>query len=351
MDVQKKWYEYRGAAHVHSSYSDGTRPVPEIAKIAEDSGLDFILINDHMTLQGRKDEGWRGSVLVLVGYEANDAKDNNHYLVYGTDTVTPENATAAQYVAHTQQQGGVGFIAHPDEQRTVATGYRGYPWTDWSVTGFEGVEIWNQMSEWVEQLTPWNKFIKLLSPRKAIIAPRKKTLARWDKLNIQRKVIGLGGTDVHAFTYRFGPFRIRVFPYKVYFKTIRTHILLTEPLERDNVEEARKAVYGALRKGTMFFTNYRRGDATGFRCYAQSSAGIANMGESLAMQHNDEVEFIITLPRVADIRLLCDGVVVATYHGKELRHTVSVAGAYRAEAGYGIKGWIYGNHIRITNRA
>lgn len=41
--------EYTGAIHMHSTFSDGTGEVPDIARFADEVGLDFILLTDHNT--------------------------------------------------------------------------------------------------------------------------------------------------------------------------------------------------------------------------------------------------------------------------------------------------------------
>ena len=85
--MHNQLHEYVGVIHVHSTYSDGSRPIPEIATIAEEVDLDFVLMTDHNTLQAKRDglEGWHGDVLVGVGYEINDENDLNHYLAFNLD--------------------------------------------------------------------------------------------------------------------------------------------------------------------------------------------------------------------------------------------------------------------------
>ena len=80
-------YEYVGAIHIHSTYSDGTGEIPDIARAASEVGLDFIMLSDHNSLKAKKDgwEGWRDDVMVLIGYEINDRDDRNHYLACGLD--------------------------------------------------------------------------------------------------------------------------------------------------------------------------------------------------------------------------------------------------------------------------
>ena len=72
-------HEYVGVIHIHSTYSDGSKTIPEIAKIASEVGLDYLLFTDHNTLQPKKDglEGWYEGVLVGIGYEINDENDQN----------------------------------------------------------------------------------------------------------------------------------------------------------------------------------------------------------------------------------------------------------------------------------
>ena len=62
-----------GAVHLHSTFSDGARSIPEIAGIAARKGLDFLMFTDHNTLEPKRQglEGWYDSVLVLIGYEIN----------------------------------------------------------------------------------------------------------------------------------------------------------------------------------------------------------------------------------------------------------------------------------------
>lgn len=76
-----------------------------------------------------------------------------------------------------------------------------YPWVEWDTEDFTGIEIWNHMSEWVENLTEDNKYRSFLHPLRTIIAPPKETLKVWDELSLKRKVVGIGGIDAHAHKY------------------------------------------------------------------------------------------------------------------------------------------------------
>jgi hypothetical protein len=340
-------YEYSGAIHIHSTHSDGTCTIPQIAAIAERSGLDYVLVTDHMTLAGQEYEGWRNGVLVLVGYEINDPADRNHYLACGLRRVLPEHTSAVQYVRDVKARGGLGFIAHPDEERHAIPAYPAFPWLDWQAAGFTGIEIWNQMSAWAEQLTRVNKFFKIFFPRRSIGTPPVKTLARWDELSKTRKVVGVGGVDVHAFGFWLGLFTLQVFPYKVYFKTVRTHLLLTEPLDQADAVHAQAQVYACLRQGRLFFANFRRGNATGFRFWAQIRDRQVTMGDEIAL-NGGGVDLWAKTPKPGTFRLIHNGAVVLEHHGREMFFSTDVPGVYRVEVLRNGKGWIYSNHIRIA---
>ena len=46
-----------GAIHVHTTYSDGSGTVPEVAAAAQEAGLAFVILSDHDTLKALE-EGW-----------------------------------------------------------------------------------------------------------------------------------------------------------------------------------------------------------------------------------------------------------------------------------------------------
>ena len=78
----------------------------------------------------------------------------------------------------------------------------------------------------MENLTEENKYQAFLHPLRTITAPQEETLKIWDKLNLKRKVTGIGGVDAHAHKYNLlGFMEVEIFPYKVLFKSIRTHVL------------------------------------------------------------------------------------------------------------------------------
>ncbi|MAT38687.1 MAG: histidinol-phosphatase [Ectothiorhodospiraceae bacterium] len=346
-------HEYAGAIHIHSTYSDGTGTIPEIAQAADEVGLDFIMMSDHNSLKAKRDgwEGYHGGVRVLIGYEINDKQDKNHYLAFGLDETVGVKITAQEYVRRVKERGGIGFIAHPDEERSSMEEHPPYPWLAWDSQDFTGIEIWNHMSEWMEGLTEDNKYQRFIHPLKSIISPPQKTLQRWDELNLQRRVVGIGGVDAHAHKVDImGFFQTEVFPYKVMFKSIRTYVLLDKPLSDKNLqryEEDKQQIYEALRQGRSFIGNYYHADPKGFRFYAKEGKNCWNMGDYISYTEGTPPTMYVELPQEARLRLLCNGLSVAGGTMKSLEYTVTRPGAYRVEAWLDGKGWIFSNHIRV----
>jgi hypothetical protein len=345
----RKYHVVTGAVHVHTVDSDGTMTHEAVAAVAGEVGLDFVLFSDHMTLHSLHagKEGYYGDVLALIGYEHNDRDDCNHYMIFGGDEVLPVSMTAGEYVAAATEHGWLGIMAHPDEIRGRDARFRSYPWTEWDVTGFDGLEIWNQMSEWMEHLNVYNQILMLFSPRKWLRSPTDRILRRWDDLNKIRRVAGIGSVDAHGFLYRAGPFRLTIFPYKVQFKSLRTHLLLSEPLSRD-LDTARNQIYDAIRGCRVFVSNFRWGEAREFRFEIRNRSGAITCGEETIF--DDDTRAVISAPLTGRIRIIGDGRLIVERRGTELERRLEKPGVYRVEIFRGKKGWIFSNHIRIFER-
>lgn len=344
-------FEYVGAIHIHSVYSDGSGEVKDIANLASESDLDFIILTDHNTLRALHEgyEGWYGKTLLLVGCEINDKENKNHYLAFDVNETFSTRLPAKEYVKRVKDSGGIGFLAHPHEKRNSMKEHPPYPWTEWDTDDFTGIEIWNHMSEWMEGLTEQNKYNYFIHPLRSIIGPLEETLQTWDRLSLKRKVVGIGGVDAHAHKVNlFGFFELEVFPYKVLFKSIRTHILLDEewnPSDGNALKNAKKSLYEALKKGRCFFSNFYHGDAKGFRLVAEKNDKTYNMGDSVAPI--GEVKLKVHSPIAADIRLIHNGSLLDTKAGVDAEFTTGEKGVYRVEVFKNKNAWIFSNHIRI----
>ncbi|MEW5725835.1 MAG: CehA/McbA family metallohydrolase, partial [Thermodesulfobacteriota bacterium] len=187
--------------HVHTTFSDGSGRMDQVVKAARKAGLDVLLINDHDTLEAREKgyEGYYGRLLVLVGVEVSGP--HNHYLAYGLRAMPRYNWQDPQdFIDRIKAVGGVGFLAHPHEKGSpLSEGGRAFTWEDWSVGGYDGLEIWNHTSCWKAkaQNLPsalYHYFLRTWT----LDGPEPKTLALWDEINEKRAAAGLGGSDAHA---------------------------------------------------------------------------------------------------------------------------------------------------------
>lgn len=344
-------YEYSSVIHVHSKYSDGSGEIPEIARYASEVGVDIVLMTDHNTLRPLKDglEGWYGNTLVLIGTEINDQKNQNHYLAFGIKNTYDNRLTAAEYVRKVKEEGGIGFIAHPFEKRNNMKEHPPYPWTDWSTDDYDGIEIWNHMSEWMEGLTEQNKYQRFIHPLRTVERPNSESIALWDKKALKRRIVGIAGVDAHAYKQNmFGFFEVEIFPYKVLFKSLRTNIFCSEKLIQDNSEldYNKNLVYNALKNGNCYIANFYHADSKGFRFFAEADGKIINMGEDIPSSVK-KLRLRVKLPEViAEIRLIKNGEHIDTIIASEAIWNILNKGAYRVEVYLDKNPWIYSNHIR-----
>ena len=345
-------FEYVGSVHMHSTFSDGTGEVPDIAKFADEVGLDFIMLTDHNTLRALNEgyEKWYGNTLLLVGCEINDKENKNHYLAFGIDEAFSTRTPAKKYVAKVKELGGIGFLAHPHEKRQHKE-HPAYPWTEWDTDEFTGIEIWNHMSEWVENLTEENKYRSFLHPLRTIVAPPSESLKVWDELSLKRKIVGIGGIDAHAHKYNLvGFLEVEIFPYKVLFKSIRTHVLLDHLIKKGknskDIETAKWQIYNALRDGKCFVANDYVAESKGFRFFAEHKGTKYQMGDTISESKN--IKLNVLLPGLkSEIKLIANGKVLETALGIDAEFVISKKGIYRVEVFYENRAWIYSNHIRV----
>ncbi len=346
-------FEYVGAIHIHSIYSDGSGEVKDIAQFANESELDFFILTDHNTLRALKEgfEVWHSNTLALVGCEINDKENKNHYLAFGISETISTRLPAKEYVKKVNEMGGIGFLAHPHEKRNSMKEHPPYPWTEWDSNDFTGIEIWNHMSEWMEGLTEQNKYNYFVHPLRSIVGPNVETLKVWDSLNLKRKVVGIGGVDAHAHKINvLGFVEIEIFPYKVLFKSIRTHILCEEELiissETHEINKSKRNVIKALAAGRCFISNFYHGDAKGFRFYAESENKTYQMGDVVPL--SKKLKLMVKLPSSSDkIRLIHNGELKEEKSGINVEFLAPKKGVYRIEVYNNQNAWIFSNHIRI----
>ena len=352
MSSTEHLYEISGAVHLHSNYSDGSLSITEIAEIAGKKDLDFLMFSDHNTLKPKREnlEGWYGKVLVLIGCEINDPNDQNHYLAFRIDREIERGLKAEEYVKRVREMGGFGIIAHPAEKRSFSDAYPPYPWTAWDVDEFDGIEIWNQLSEWIEGVTkryfPW----RILHPLRSIRFPVWETLNRWDRLNKIRRIVGVGGIDVHAYKFKlFGLLPLEIYPYKVQFRSIRSHFLTQKKLrDGDDLltfKEAEAEIFKAMSLGRGFISNFSIGNGRGFQFWVEREGKRFSVGSRIP--RGGESVFYVISPLNGDMRLIRNGNEILRAEGRELIYRTEKGGVFRVEIFRKKRGWIYSNPIVI----
>ena len=162
---------------------------------------------------------------------------------------------------------------------------------------------------------------------------------------MQRKVAGIASVDAHAFSFKFGPLTVEVFPYKVHFKCLRTHIILPQPLSED-FETAQKQLFDAIRDCRLYFSNMRWGVADRFEFCAQNASEKVVCGGYLPSV--DDTKLLVKLPARATVKLIHNGQKCLETFTDRVEYRVTQPGIYRVEAWKGKRGWIFSNHIRVA---
>lgn len=354
-------FDYTGAIHMHSTFSDGTAKPDEIAGYANEVGLDYILLTDHNTLQA-KTLGYEkkyGNTLLIAGYEINDMENKNHYLTFGLDKLVGNykdigggefgnTLPASEYVKLVNENGGFGFIAHPFEKRNSFPQHPPYPWTEWKIDNYNGIEIWNHMSEWIEGLTENNQVNRFLHPLKSIVAPDINAVKKWDTVNKHRKLPAIGCIDAHAHKISLiGFYNVEVFPYKVLFKSVRTNVILDEELDKNNFAKSSKMILNAIKSGKSYIVNSYYGEAKGFRFFARKNGEYFSMGDDIYSNNTSQILLECFLPKQARVRLMKNGECIDESTSTGGIWNCEGYGNYRIECWINDKAWIFSNNIRI----
>ncbi len=365
------WYSYAGNMHMHTPYSDGEKGHTAIAADAIDAGLDFIIVTDHnIWVQGH--EGYivndRGRVLLLCGEEVHDVRRDpqcNHLLIYGAEReLSPYSADPQTLIDAVAAAGGCCFLAHPHELDLPLFG--GKPdlgWKNWEVTGYAGLEIWNYMSSFaneIARLVPAgardnlpNKLRALpvaLRPEKYVTAPEQATLDQWDALLAQgRRIVAVGNSDAHGTPMHLGPIQREIFPYEFLFRAVNTHVVTSEPLQGDYAHD-KQIILHALSLGRAWVGYDLPHTTRGFR-FTLAGARPAVMGDQRPWEPGLTMQ--VRTPAMARIRLIRHGEVVAEEACSTLlAYTPPTPGAYRVECSLPYlgreRGWIYSNPIYLV---
>jgi len=335
--------------HLHSTHSDGTGTVPEIARAAARARADVVLLTDHDSLAARRrgEEGWYGDVLLLVGEEVSPAR-GNHYLAFGLDEeIDHGGLDGAAICEAVRAAGGFGFAAHPfsrGSERFKRAG-DGMPFDGLHSEALNGIELWSFVNDTAEAVASIPRLFEfVVAPGRALDHPPERNMRAWDEMCRERRVVALGGLDAHQFGKRIGPVvPLRVMAYHRSFRFIRTHVLSDDSMTGELAHD-RTLVFDALREGRCYIAVDSLAPARGFRFEADD---LPMGAEAPAAARTLRVR----TPLAADLRLLRDGSPFATGSGTALDVAVEEPGVYRVEATRRAKGrertWILSNPIYL----
>lgn len=339
--------------HAHSTHSDGTGTVAEIAAQAGEAGVDAVLLTDHDTLAARRagDERYHGRVLVCAGVEVSP-REGNHYLAFGiADEVDHRGLGPEEIVAAVAAAGGFGFLAHPfsEGSRRFRRAGPPMPWSDLEIDGYTGLELWSLVTDAVEAAASLRELAHFIArPATAVTGPPARNVAGWDRLLARRRVVAIGGVDAHQVGLRIGgrvPFRLMA--YRRSFAHLRTHVLREGPPTGDAAAD-RAAVYAALRAGRCYLAMDSLAPARGFTFDADGRAPVEMGAED---EWREGARLTVRVPVPAELTLLRDGAPVARAAGRELAHPAEGPGVYRAEARLRAHGaprtWILSNPVYL----
>jgi hypothetical protein len=345
-----------GAWHVHTTRSDGSGSVDEVAAAAARAGLRFVLFTDHG--DGRRapaPPAYRSGVLCIDAVEISTT--GGHYVALGLPQTTWRLAGEPRDVVEdVARLGGFGVAAHPDSPK------RELAWADWTLP-IDGLEWLNLDTEWRDE--PRARVLlglvqHLLRPVEAVgslIGHPGGVLERWDRMTPARRVVALAAVDAHA---RFGVENawnssdaavLEVPSYETSFRTVQIGVALGQPLTGDAGADAAAIVEG-VREGRVLSRISALAESGSVTFVARSGGRSAGMGDFLPPGDAIEVEARAEAPADARLRLVCDGRVVREGRaGQALAQSWrgGAPAACRLEAGWDSRGrfarWLVTNPI------
>lgn len=333
-----EWQNLRGVIHCHGYLShDSQGRHEEIIAAAQAVGLDFLMMTDHPSAKSLADglRGKHGRTWFFTGVELKN--------LLGLDIRKPVQAESfADRVNEVLRQGGLPFVAHPEEFRQS------------DAEGTIGMEIYNihadLKDEGLIELLARSAPMLLKHPEwllTVLLDYPGKILRRWDKLGQSRRVVGIAGNDAHQNVQWRG---ITLDRYDRSFQFVQTHLFVKRPSGTDSgdLPYGPQDILEALRKGRAYVGFEVFADTNGFEFFAVAKDRIVAMGEEVpwsregaegtleGAEGTDGIDLVARVPRPAKLRWIRDGKVIEELYldkekGATVRLRTSRPGVYRVE--------------------
>lgn len=344
--------------HMHTTYSDGSGSHQDIATAALSAGLDAVIVTDHNVLVHGHEKYYRQDkkrMLLLVGEEIHDQArqpQKSHLLVFNAQKELAQHAPDPQIlIDNVRRAGGLSFIAHLYDPACPPINEVDISWEDWQVQGFNGLELWNSLSDLkIHGKTFLHILFYVFFPDFLLKTPPAQHLSKWDELLAGgKKIVAIGGADAHAIHVSKGPLHRVVYPYEYHFRGVTTHLLTPGELSGD-LESDKKMIYKAFEDGHCFVAYDLPGSTRGFNFTGQGKEKLAIMGDDIPAAGG--ITLNIKLPEVSECHLLKNGKVIKTWNNRQIcTHITTEPGVYRVEVYKHFlgsrRGWIFSNPIYI----
>ncbi len=307
-------HEAEGVYHLHSTYSDGTKDVDEIAKLASQASLDFIILTDHGSpnRQSYASQGWKEGVLVLAGTEISVSR--GHLVALGFNLPSRKFSLETEHAVYEiEGVGGFSIIAHP---------YSKTRWSWGEFVGYSGIEIMN-----ADSMLRKDIFVSLPSLPALLLKPKyslikildnpSRNLRKWDELNIIHPIYAYFSVDAHLF-------------YRPLFESFHLHLLLQRPLSED-FDQASQQVFEALKEGRFYNSIHAAAHGQGFRFWGEQDAIKIPMGSSASLGSPVILHIHAPFYFAAEIHLIHNGKDIYSSIEENVSYAASKPGTYRVE--------------------
>ena len=324
-----------GAFHVHTNRSDGSMSVEEIAAIAADVGLTFVVFTDHG--YGIEESGlpaYHSGVLCISSTEI--STDGGHYVAVDLPkTPYPLGGDVAGVIEDVERLGGFGVIAHPGSNKST------FRWDDWSLK-FDAIEWFNVDSEWRNEpllrliASPIHYLLKPSETIAELLDRPVENLLQYDRISQLRKVVMLPGSDAH------GAIPLPLLPdarlpiggssfYKNAFRAFTLRVELNQELSGIPILDG-PLIVDALRKGRTYTVIDALASPGDLQFTATSGNQLVHMGERITTGTPVQLDVQVRMPPGGLVLLKQNGETVAESKTNKLTFiSDSTSAAFRVE--------------------
>ncbi|GAB1451674.1 hypothetical protein MASR2M47_17300 [Draconibacterium sp.] len=371
---------YRGVMHLHSYLShDSEGTLNDLIPAAKNNDIEFMFLTDHPRYQ--LDTFPRGYHGIYDGVLIESGSEKHGFVTWPLDSMVIDLKTNPDTIAkNIVENGGIVFFSHTEEKR------------NWGNPYYTGMEIYNFHTDTKDEVLAPNIFNFIVNGKKYRIWALREMfdeqtliLARWDSLNMTRKMIGFSAVDTHEnqnIRARYiadgrvewvGPnakvidttkvsilnkwmfhepdksgwiFRLMIDTYNEGFDYI-TNYVFAETLSTASLAKH-------IKQGHLYTAFKTLGDAKGFNFYANGKDGklAGIMGDSIKISNLKSLNSVTPLP--GQYRLINNGKTIKTSEIDGYEFTIPEPlekGAYRIEVHVNIGGkyfpWIYSNPVYL----